>query len=102
MAVLGLGAEVGVLLPFNRTQEREADLLGLDLMAEAGFDPRASVALWQNMSRAGGGAPPEFLSTHPSHGSRIRDLNERIPSALGIRERARAGRKRPSCFEDGG
>jgi predicted Zn-dependent protease len=97
LAVLGLGAEVGVLLPFSRAQEREADLMGLDLMARAGFDPRASVALWQNMSRAGGSAPPEFLSTHPSHESRIRELNERIPSALEIYERARAEGKRPDC-----
>jgi predicted Zn-dependent protease len=97
LAVLGLGAQVGVLLPFSRAQEREADLMGLDLMARAGFDPRASVALWQNMGRAGGDAPPEFLSTHPSHDSRIRDLNERIPSALEAYERARAAGKRPDC-----
>lgn len=97
LAALGLGAQVGVLLPFSRAQEREADLLGLDIMAQAGFDPRASAALWQNMSRAGGATPPEFLSTHPSHASRIRELNERIPSALEAQERARAKGKRPSC-----
>jgi predicted Zn-dependent protease len=97
LAVLGLGAQVGVMLPFSRAQEREADLMGLDLMARAGFDPRASVALWQNMGRAGGGTPPEFLSTHPSHESRIRELNERIPSALDAYERARAEGKRPGC-----
>jgi predicted Zn-dependent protease len=97
LAALGLGAQVGVLLPFSRTQEREADLLGLDLMAEAGFDPRASVLLWQNMSRAGGATPPEFLATHPSHGSRIRELGARIPSSLEIYERARAAGKRPRC-----
>jgi predicted Zn-dependent protease len=97
LAVLGLGAEVGVLLPFSRTQEREADLLGLDLMAEAGFDPRASVPLWRNMGRAGGASPPEFLSTHPTHTSRIRELEERIPSALEIYERARSAGKRPGC-----
>jgi predicted Zn-dependent protease len=97
LAGLGLGAQVGVLLPFSRAQERESDLLGLDLMARAGFDPRASVTLWQNMSRATGGTPPEFLSTHPSHSSRIRDLEERIPSALREYERARAAGKRPDC-----
>jgi predicted Zn-dependent protease len=97
LAVLGLGAQVGVLLPFSRAQEREADLMGLDLMARAGFDPRASVELWQNMGRAGGGSPPEFLSTHPSNESRIQELNERIPSALEAYERARAAGKRPSC-----
>jgi len=98
LALLGLGAQVGVLLPFSRTQERESDLLGLDLMARAGFDPRASTVLWRNMSRAGGGSPPEFLSTHPSHGSRIRDLEERIPGALVEYERARAAGKQPLCI----
>lgn len=97
MAVLGLGAQVGVLLPFNRAQEREADLIGLDLMAAAGFDPSASVALWQNMSRAGRGGPPEFLSTHPSHASRIRDLKQRIPAATETYERALASGKQPRC-----
>jgi len=97
MAVLGLGTQVGVLLPFSRAQEREADLMGLDLMAAAGFDPRASVVLWQNMSRAGGATPPEFLSTHPSHASRIWELEDRIPAANAIYERARASGKRPRC-----
>jgi len=97
LAALGLGAQVGVLLPFSRAQERESDLMGLDLMARAGFDPRASVVLWQNMSRAGGGTPPEFLSTHPSHSSRIRDLEDRIPSALREYEQARAGGEQPQC-----
>ena len=95
LAALGLGAQVGVLLPFSRAQERESDLLGLDLMARAGFDPRASVMLWQNMRRAAGGTPPEFLSTHPSHSTRIRDLEERIPSAL--REYEHAASKRGRC-----
>jgi len=98
LAALGLGAQVGVLLPFSRAQEREADLLGLDLMASAGFDPRASVALWQNMQQAAGaGAPPELLSTHPSGASRIRELEARMPSAMAIYEKARAAGKRPSC-----
>jgi predicted Zn-dependent protease len=97
MAVLGLGAQVGIELPFGRAQEREADLMGLDLMASAGFDPRASVTLWQNMSRDSGAGPPEFLSTHPSSSSRIRDLEQRIPQAMGPFERARASGKRPNC-----
>jgi predicted Zn-dependent protease len=97
LAALGLGAQVGVLLPFSRAQEREADLLGLDLMAQAGFDPRASVPLWQNMSRATGATPPEFLATHPTHSSRIRELGARIPSALDLYERARAAGRRPRC-----
>ncbi|MDZ7749641.1 MAG: M48 family metalloprotease [Halofilum sp. (in: g-proteobacteria)] len=97
MALLGLGAQVGILLPYGRSQESEADALGLDYMARAGFDPRASVELWQNMARRGGSAPPEFLSTHPSHASRIEDLRARMPQAL---ERYRAARERgrvPRC-----
>jgi predicted Zn-dependent protease len=97
LALLGLGAQVGITLPFGRAQEREADLMGLDLMADAGFDPRASVALWQNMARAGGEAPPEFMSTHPSHGTRIRELEARIPAALQRYEAARRAGRRPSC-----
>jgi predicted Zn-dependent protease len=95
--LLGVGAQVGILLPFSRTQESEADLLGLDLMGRAGFDPRQSVDLWENMARAGGGQPPEFLSTHPSHDTRIQDLEARIPSVMQLRSAARARGKVPSC-----
>jgi predicted Zn-dependent protease len=98
VGLLGAGVQVGVMLPFGRKQEREADLLGLDLMATAGFDPRESVALWRNMSKAGDGQPPEFLSTHPSHGTRIRDLEQRIPSAMRLYEDAHARGRRPRCF----
>jgi predicted Zn-dependent protease len=97
LGLLGVGAQVGVLLPFGRTQESEADSLGLDLMARAGFDPRESVALWQNMEKAGGGQPPEFLSTHPSHGTRIQNLESRIPAASELSSAARARGLRPSC-----
>jgi len=97
-AALGLGAQVGVLLPFSRAQESEADLVGLDLMAKAGFDARQSVELWRNMEAAAGGqAPPEFLSTHPASTTRITDLRERIPSALKLQEAARAAGNKPSC-----
>jgi predicted Zn-dependent protease len=96
-ALLGLGAQVGILLPFSRTQESEADLLGLDLMAKAGFDPRQSVELWRNMAAAGGAQPPEFLSTHPSHDTRIQDLQERIPDAMSLYQRARGAGKAPHC-----
>lgn len=95
--LLGVGTQVGVLLPFSRAQEREADLLGLDLMARAGFDPRASVPLWQNMASAGGGRGPEFLSTHPSHGTRISALQARLPQALPVYEQAQAAGRRPAC-----
>jgi predicted Zn-dependent protease len=95
--LLGLGAQVGVLLPFSRTQEREADLIGVDLMARAGFDPRESIALWKNMAASGGAWPPEFLSTHPGYETRMRDLQERLPHAMPLYEQARAAGRRPSC-----
>ncbi|SDH00100.1 Peptidase family M48 [Vibrio xiamenensis] len=79
MAALGLGVQYGVILPYGRSQESEADVLGLELMAKAGFDPRQSIELWRNMSAAANGAePPELLSTHPSHQTRISDLNQKI------------------------
>ena len=79
---LGIGARLGIALPFSRAHEREADLMGLTIMAEAGFDPRESVQLWRRMAEAGGGQPVEFLSTHPSHASRIEVLRENMASAL--------------------
>lgn len=98
MAALGLGAQVGILLPFSRTQESEADLLGLDIMARAGFDPRQSIVLWQNMHAARtSGAPPQFLSTHPSDVTRTAQLNARMPSAMSLYEAARAAGRRPHC-----
>ena len=97
MGLLGVGAEYGVLLPYSRIQESEADILGLDLMAKAGFDPRESVKLWVNMGRANKGQPPEFLSTHPSHSTRISDLNARIPAALNLQRSAMQQGKRPAC-----
>lgn len=96
MAALGAGAQVGVLLPFSRGQEGEADILGLNLMARAGFDPRQSVALWQNMQRQGG-SQSSFLSTHPSEGDRIKALQQHMPEALQIYNQARAAGRRPSC-----
>ena len=79
MAALGVGVQYGVILPYGRTQESEADIVGLELMAKAGFNPKESVSLWQNMAKASGGSqPPELLSTHPSHSTRIHDLEEKI------------------------
>ncbi len=66
-------------------------------MAKAGFDPRESINLWVNMGRAGSGQPPEFLSTHPSHNTRIRDLNAHMPVALNLQSRASQQGKRPAC-----
>lgn len=77
----GLGATVGVLLPWGRTQESEADRIGLTLMAKAGYDPAAAVAFWERMSKVAGDKPPEFLSTHPSDTTRINQIREWIPEA---------------------
>jgi predicted Zn-dependent protease len=95
--LLGLGAQVGVLLPFNRKQESEADLIGLDYMANAGFDPRESVALWRNMAKVGGDRPPDFLSTHPSGNRRIEELEARMSSALNLYNQARVAGRLPDC-----
>lgn len=96
LAGLGLGLQYGVLLPFSRTHESEADLIGLDLMASSGFNPEESVALWRNMSKAGA-APPEFMSTHPSGDTRIKQLQERMPKALALQKQAIASGKHPVC-----
>lgn len=80
VAGIGIGAQFGVLLPFSRTHESEADIIGLELMAKAGFDPAQSVALWENMAQASGGKQqPEFLSTHPSNQTRIKNLSNSVP-----------------------
>ncbi len=96
--LLGLGAQYGVLMPYGRAQESEADVLGHDLMAKAGFDPREAVQLWKNMSKAAGGkAPPPFLSTHPANEERIRVLTERMPGAMNLYEAARQRGLQPEC-----
>ncbi|WP_404295972.1 M48 family metallopeptidase [Halomonas sp.] len=97
MGALGLGAQYGVLLPFSRRHESEADVIGLWLMADAGFDPRASVALWQNMEAAGGTRPPAWMSTHPSQGQRMAGLQANMPEAVSRFERARQAGRTPNC-----
>ena len=97
LGLLGLGAQVGLLLPFSRTQETEADIMGLELMARAGFSPGESVDLWQNMIAASEGSPPEFLSTHPSGESRIDVLQSHLPEARKLAEQAHAAGRRPEC-----
>lgn len=83
MAALGVGAQFGVLLPHSRRQETEADIIGLNLMSQAGFEPQESISLWENMSQYGGGSqPPEFLSTHPSHNTRMRTLQTHMEQAM--------------------
>ena len=84
MAALGVGAQVGMLLPFSRKHESEADYIGILLAADAGYDPRESVALWERMAQSGGGAPAEFMSTHPSHETRIDQLKKWMPEAMAI------------------
>lgn len=92
-----MAGNVFFVLPFSRTHESEADLLGLDLMSKAGFDPRQSIPLWQNMARLGGDKPAEFMSTHPSDETRIRQLSERLNVSMPIYEQARAAGKNPQC-----
>jgi predicted Zn-dependent protease len=85
MAALGVGAQVGVLLPFSRKHESEADYVGILLAADSGYDPRESVGLWERMAQlSSGGGPAEFLSTHPSHDTRIEQLKEWMPEAMAI------------------
>lgn len=82
MQVASQVSAVTFTLPHSREQEAEADRIGLELMARAGYDPNAAVTLWQKMSKASSGGPPEFLSTHPSGESRIRDLEKNVPRVL--------------------
>lgn len=97
MSLLGLGTQVGVLLPYSRLHESEADVIGLDLMARAGFDPRESTELWRNMARQGGARPPEFLSTHPNPQGRIEQLESRMQGAMNTYQQARNAGRRPNC-----
>jgi predicted Zn-dependent protease len=89
LAALGAGAQYGVLLPFSRDHESEADEMGLVYMARAGYDPRESISFWERMSESGGRSPPEFMSTHPSHGTRIEHLRASMPKAIAEYERAK-------------
>jgi predicted Zn-dependent protease len=97
IAALGLGTQYGVVLPFSRTHEAEADLIGLDLMAKAGFDPRGSVTLWRNMAKASEGEPPEFLSTHPAHKTRINGLDANMEGAYATYMAAKQQGRNPKC-----
>lgn len=88
MQAMGLGIQAGVLLPFSRKHESEADYIGVLLAADAGYDPRESVRVWERMAATSQGAPPEFLSTHPANETRIADLNAWMAEAIPIYDRA--------------
>ncbi|MEI7651040.1 MAG: M48 family metallopeptidase [Verrucomicrobiota bacterium] len=81
MAAVGVGAQYGILLPFSRSHESEADHLGLLFMARAGYNPDAAPAFWERFSKIGGAKPPEFLSTHPADATRVKQLQAWLPEA---------------------
>ena len=83
MTAFAVGAQFGAILPFSRSQESEADRMGLIFMAMAGYDPREAPKFWERMAAEGGAKPPEFMSTHPSDQTRMRQLREFMPEALG-------------------
>lgn len=83
LTAFGVGSQVALLLPYSRLQEYEADRIGLIFMAMAGYNPNEAIGFWQRLSKgAKGGKPPEFLSTHPSDASRIRQIRNAIPDAM--------------------
>lgn len=96
---LNQGAAFGIMLPFSRKQESEADVIGLEYMARAGFDPRQAVPLWQNMeSQKGGNEPAEFMSTHPSSDKRIDSLISQWGNALPLYNDALSAGRQPNCI----
>ncbi|MGB4497986.1 MAG: M48 family metallopeptidase [Methylococcaceae bacterium] len=98
IGLLGLGAQYGVLMPYSRTHESEADMIGVDLMAKVGFNPEESVKLWQKMEQASqGNQPSEFMSTHPAHATRIQQLQEHMPKALELYKKAQTAGRQPKC-----
>jgi len=98
VGLLGVGAQYGILMPYSRVHESEADIIGVDLMAKAGFDPRQSISLWQIMDQAAQAQPIEFLSTHPSHATRIQDLEKHMPQAMNLFQQAQSMGKQPHCI----
>lgn len=90
LQAFGLGANVGAVLPFGRKQESEADRIGLIYMAKAGYDPREAIAFWRRMEASSqGGAPPEFLSTHPNHDTRVANLQKWMAEAVAVYDSAK-------------
>jgi predicted Zn-dependent protease len=82
MALAAAAATVAIKLPNSRTSENEADQIGIELAAKAGYDPRAAVTLWQKMAKVGGSSPPEFMSTHPSDETRQQRLGALAPKMM--------------------
>jgi len=78
VAGLGVGVQYGLIMPYSRAHESEADIIGQELMARSGFKPEASIKLWQNMSKLNKDAPPEFMSTHPANDTRIKQLSKHL------------------------
>ncbi|MBA1272040.1 M48 family metallopeptidase [Stutzerimonas azotifigens] len=91
LQLANMGVEYLMTLPNSRANENEADLIGLELAARGGYNPNAAVTLWEKMNQAGGSAPPEFMSTHPSSGSRIAALQANIPKVIPLYQQARTG-----------
>jgi len=87
----GLAADVTLNKPNSRTQETEADRIGVELAARAGFDPRAAITLWEKMAKAGGGGPPQWLSTHPSNETRLADLKVYSDRVMSLYQAAKSG-----------
>jgi len=90
---LAQAADLAITLPYSRSHETDADLVGIELAARAGFDPRAAVSLWKKMAAVGSGQPPQFLSTHPGHTERIRQIEANLPRVLPLYVNAVASRQ---------
>lgn len=97
VAGLGIGVQYGLIMPYSRAHESEADIVGQDLMARSGFAPEASVQLWKNMSKLSKSAPPEFMSTHPSNDTRIKQLNKHLTVSQPYYAAQKSKGKLPKC-----
>ena len=95
VAGLGIGIQYGVIMPYSRSHESEADIVGQDLMAKSGFKPQASIKLWQNMASLSKESPPEFMSTHPSNKTRIKQLTAHLPKSKAFYKRSNT----PNCIK---
>ncbi len=93
MAGLGVGLQYGIIMPYGRAHESEADIVGQNLMARSGFSPSASIKLWQNMAKLSNDAPVEFMSTHPSNETRIKQLTTNLPESMKLYQEG----NKPNC-----